>query len=61
MLWYKNQETINGKQIDYLWASGNGGNHLIIVPEQELVVALTSTAYGQRQYMHIVIMTVTRT
>lgn len=51
MLWYKNQETINGKQIDYLWASGNGGNHLIIVPEQELVIALTSTAYGQR-YMH---------
>lgn len=51
MLWYKNQEVFNGKSIDYLWASGNGGNHLIIVPEKELVIALTSTAYGQR-YMH---------
>jgi CubicO group peptidase (beta-lactamase class C family) len=51
MLWYKNQETFNGKQIDFLWASGNGGNHLIIVPEEELVISLTSTAYGQR-YMH---------
>lgn len=48
MLWYKNQGTINGKKVDYLWASGNGGNHLVVVPEEELVIALTSTAYGYR-------------
>jgi len=48
MLWYKNQEIFNGKRIDFLWASGNGGNHLVIVPEEELVIALTATAYGQR-------------
>lgn len=51
MLWYKNTETYNGKEVDFLWASGNGGNHLVVVPEEELVIALTSTAYGQR-YMH---------
>lgn len=52
MLWYKNKAIIKGKEVEYLWASGNGGNHLIIVPEEELVISLTSTAYGQRQYMH---------
>lgn len=46
MLWYKNKATIKGKEVDFLWASGNGGNHLIVVPEEELVIALTSTAYG---------------
>jgi len=51
MLWYKNQGTIRGKTVDYLWASGNGGNQLIVVPEEELVIALSSTAYGQR-YAH---------
>lgn len=46
MLWYKKQQTIKGKTFDYLWASGRGGNQLIIVPEENMVVALTSTAYG---------------
>lgn len=46
MFWYKNQGTFNGKQIDYLWASGNGGNHLVVVPEENMVIALTSTAYS---------------
>lgn len=48
MLWYKKQQTINGKTFDYLWASGRGGNHLIVFPEEEIVIALTSTAYGPR-------------
>jgi len=52
MLWYKNSATIKGREVEFLWASGNGGNHLIVVPEEELVIALTSTAYGQRRYMH---------
>ncbi len=46
MLWYKNQGQINGQTIDYVWASGNGGNHLVVVPEKNMVIALTSTAYG---------------
>lgn len=48
MLWYKKQQTINGKTFDYLWASGRGGNQLIVVPKENLVIALTSTAYGPR-------------
>ncbi len=48
MLWYKNQVTFKAKEIDYLFASGYGGNHLVVVPEKNLVIALTSTAYGLR-------------
>ncbi len=46
MLWYKRQATIRDEKVDYIWASGNGGNHLIVVPAEKLVIALTSTAYG---------------
>jgi len=46
MLWYKNIGMIKGKEVDFLWASGNGGNHLVVVPSENMVVALTSTAYG---------------
>ena len=47
MLWYKTQRTFNDKEIDYLFASGIGGNHLVVVPEENMVIALTSSAYGQ--------------
>lgn len=47
MLWYKSHRTFGGKKINYLFASGNGGNHLIVIPEKEMVIALTSSAYGQ--------------
>lgn len=46
MLWYKSTGNIRGKNVDYLFASGNGGNHLVVVPEEEMIVALTSSAYG---------------
>ncbi|WNJ18491.1 serine hydrolase [Pontibacter sp. G13] len=48
MFWYKTQRTIEGKTYDYLWASGRGGNHLIVIPSENMVIALTSTAYGPR-------------
>lgn len=48
MLWYKNQRTFNGKKYDYLWAAGRGGNQLVVIPEENIVVALTSNAYGPR-------------
>lgn len=48
MLWYKKARTINGKTYDYLWASGRGGNQLIVIPEENMVIALTSTSYGPR-------------
>lgn len=46
MLWYKTSGTIKGKEMDYLFAAGNGGNYLVVVPEEEMVIALTSSAYG---------------
>lgn len=46
MLWYKSTKMVNGKPLDYVFASGNGGNHLIVIPEKEMIVALTSSAYG---------------
>ncbi len=46
MMWYKSHRTFGENNIDYLFASGNGGNHLIVVPDKEMVIALTSSAYG---------------
>lgn len=47
MLWYKARGTFNDKKLDYLFASGNGGNHLVVVPEENMIIALTSSAYQQ--------------
>jgi len=47
MLWYKSKRNFGSKEINYLWASGNGGNHLIVVPKENMVIAITSGAYGQ--------------
>lgn len=47
MLWYKSQRNFGTKEVDYLWASGNGGNHLVVVPEENMVIALTSGGYRQ--------------
>ncbi len=47
MMWYKSHRTFGGKNIDYLFASGNGGNLLVVIPAEEMVIALTSSAYGQ--------------
>ncbi|MEM6378115.1 MAG: serine hydrolase, partial [Bacteroidota bacterium] len=42
MLWYKSSREFGDKEVDYLWASGNGGNHLVVIPEKNMVVALTA-------------------
>jgi CubicO group peptidase (beta-lactamase class C family) len=46
-LWYASSYEINHKKYEYIHASGNGGNVLFIVPGENLVVSLTSSAYGQ--------------
>ncbi len=46
MLWYRTKRKFGVREIDYLWASGNGGNHLVVVPEENMVIAMTSGAYG---------------
>jgi len=46
MMWYRSKRKFGTKEINYLWASGNGGNHLVVVPEKNMVIAMTSGAYG---------------
>lgn len=46
--WYKSTRTFGNQEFEYLFASGNGGNHLVVIPKLEMVIALTSSAYGQR-------------
>lgn len=46
MLWYKSKRKFGTREVNYLWASGNGGNHLVVVPEEHMVIAMTSGAYG---------------
>ncbi|QHV95328.1 serine hydrolase domain-containing protein [Spirosoma endbachense] len=46
MLWYRSKRKFGTREIDYLWASGNGGNHLVVVPKEKMVIAMTSGAYG---------------
>lgn len=46
MFWYRSKRIFGKKEVSYLWASGNGGNHLVIVPGYKMVIAMTSGAYG---------------
>ncbi len=45
--WFATTKEVNGKKYDCIYASGNGGNLLFVVPSENLVVSLTSSAYGQ--------------
>lgn len=45
--WFKTAKEVNGRAVDCIYTSGNGGNLLFIVPDENLVVSLTSSAYGQ--------------
>lgn len=46
MFWYKSTRKFGDRAFDYAFASGNGGNYLILVPDENMVIALTSSAYG---------------
>nr|WP_293843369.1 serine hydrolase [uncultured Arsenicibacter sp.] len=46
MLWYRTKRRFGQREVSYLWASGNGGNHLVVVPEENMIIAMTSGAYG---------------
>lgn len=50
--WYAVTKKINGKAFECFYASGNGGNLLFIVPDENLVVSLQSSAYGQGYGTH---------
>lgn len=44
--WYQKEHRIDGTAITVSFASGNGGNKIYIAPACDLVVAITSSAYG---------------
>jgi CubicO group peptidase (beta-lactamase class C family) len=45
--WYTKTHHIAGREVAVSFASGNGGNKIYVVPSYELVVAITSRAYGR--------------
>ena len=46
-MWYLAKIEIFGREIDYYFASGNGGNKIFVVPSLDMVIATLSSAYGQ--------------
>ncbi len=44
--WYTRTRNIGGKDYTYHYASGNGGNYMIVVPSENMVISLMSSAYG---------------
>ena len=47
-LWWLDGGTVKGKDVSLLYAHGNGGNFIFIVPELDLVAAFTGKNYGKR-------------
>lgn len=46
-LWWMDSGTVKGKDVSLLYAHGNGGNFIFIVPELDLVAAFTGKNYGK--------------
>jgi CubicO group peptidase (beta-lactamase class C family) len=45
--WYTKTHRIHGRDVRAHFASGNGGNKLYLVPSLDMVVVITSSAYGR--------------
>ena len=45
--WYRRTQHVGGRAIEVVFASGNGGNKLYLVPALRMVVAIQSSAYGR--------------
>lgn len=45
--WYRRVQRIGGREFQVVFASGNGGNKLYLVPALRMVVAIQSAAYGR--------------
>lgn len=48
--WFIGNRSVSNKKYDYFYASGNGGNLLFIIPSENMVICLTSSAYGNGHY-----------
>lgn len=47
-LWWRDSGEVKGKKVTLLYAHGNGGNFIFIVPELNLVASFTGKNYGKR-------------
>ncbi len=45
-MWYSKRYERPGRAVTVRFASGNGGNKVYLVPDRDLVIAVTSSAYG---------------
>lgn len=45
--WYTKTYAIGDRMVAVSFASGNGGNKIYVVPDRDLVIAVTSSAYGR--------------
>ena len=50
-LWWHKEYDVVGEKWPVSYCSGNGGNKIFVFEEQDLVIVVTASAYGQR-YMH---------
>ncbi|WP_262690707.1 serine hydrolase domain-containing protein [Kordiimonas aestuarii] len=46
-LWWLDSGEVKGKPVSLIYAHGNGGNFIFIIPELELVAAFTGKNYGK--------------
>jgi CubicO group peptidase (beta-lactamase class C family) len=44
--WWQGRSLLNGREVPWVAAIGNGGQRIIVVPELNLVVAITAGLYG---------------
>ncbi|MCG8435968.1 MAG: beta-lactamase family protein [Gammaproteobacteria bacterium] len=44
--WYTHTLNANGRDFQYFFASGNGGNKIYVIPDEGMVVAIQSAAYN---------------
>ena len=45
-MWYLGTKDIEGRDVDFIYASGNGGNVIYVVPQYNMVVTMLSSAYS---------------
>jgi CubicO group peptidase (beta-lactamase class C family) len=46
-MWYSKKYSMASAKVTVHFASGNGGNKIYIIPQYKMVIAITSSAYGQ--------------
>jgi hypothetical protein len=58
-MWYTKRYARGHEMVAVHFASGNGGNKIYVIPGEQTVIAITSSAYninyGQRRSEHILL------